>query len=93
MKRYNLKRWFLKLLDSLTGVKYDRRMPKIKTIPKVFDSIKEQYEDAVKDRQEDIRRLYFDEGWEQTEIAKRLNMDLSQVNRFIRKIEKEEKKG
>src|SRR5690349_6737939 len=93
MKIYKIANWLVGTLDKLTRIKYKRGMPKIKTEPKIFEYKRDEYEKAVKERQEDIRRLYFEERWPQQKIADTLGMDLTQVNRFVRKIEKEQGQG
>lgn len=78
------------LLDNLTPVKYNRIMSKKPIItPERFDAIKEVYDEAVQKRQEEIKRLYYDEGWGPQRIAKHLRIDISQVSRFIARLEKE----
>lgn len=92
MKSNKFAKSFSKILDRLTGVKYDNHMVNIKTDPEEFEEIKDQYEVAVRARQDDIKYLYFKAKWKQQKIADFFNMDLAQVNRLIRKIEKEQEK-
>jgi DNA-directed RNA polymerase specialized sigma subunit len=78
------------MLDRLTGVNYTKGMTKKPIItPERFKTIKEMYDDAVQQRQEEIKRLYFVEKWKPKQIADELGIDISQVSRFISNLEKE----
>ena len=80
------------MLDRLTPVKYTGDMTDKPIItPERFGAVKGLYDEVVQQRQEEIKRLYFVKKWKAKKIADTLKMDLTQVSRFISKIEKEGK--
>lgn len=89
MKNNKSENWFWKLLDNLTGVKYNGDMLKLKTDPEEFEKAKSQYEAAVRARQEDIEYLFFVRHWKLQKIADFFNIDIAQVSRLITKLKKE----
>jgi len=67
-------------------------MVRLKITPKKFAEAKEQFDQAVQDRKGAIADLYFEQHWTQQAIADLFHIDIAQVNRFVRKIEKEREK-
>lgn len=77
------------VLDRLTGVKYTNDMTDKPIItPERFGAVKGMYDEVVQQRQEEIKRLYFVKKLKPKQIADKLQMDLTQVSRFISRLEK-----
>lgn len=90
MKNNKRVSFFSKVFDSLTGSKDNAEMLDLNITPKKFVSIKEQYDAALRARQQDILYLHREKGWTQQKIADYYQIDISAVNRIIRKIETRE---
>ena len=90
MKTNRRAKSFRRFLDRLTGINYDKDMLDLKISPKKFDEIKEQYEAALRARQHDILFLYYKRKKTQQEIADIYHVDISAINRIIKKAEREE---
>ena len=59
-------------------------MPKKTITPQKYQEIKEAYQDAIKDRNNEIRRLYYEEKMSKSDIAKLYNnLDLGLVGKII----------
>lgn len=90
MKILKLANQIAKVLDRLTPVNYNKDMTDKPIITRErFKAVKEIYDEAVEQRQAEVKRLYL-KKWNPQRIADELGMDESQVSRFIAKIKKGE---
>jgi Sigma-70, region 4. len=82
---------YKKVLDKFTGVKYDEDMlQQLNIPPKQFEKTRKQYEAALRARQQDILYLKNEKGWTQQKIADFYGVDITAVNRIIKKAERKE---
>lgn len=82
-----------RVLDKFTGVKYNDDMLDLQITPKKFSTIKDQYDAALRARQQDILYLARVKGWKQQRIADYYNVDITAINRIIKKAEEREAGG
>lgn len=75
-------------LDTCQELNYYQGMEDLNITPKKFQAIKEQYEAAIRARQQDVIHLSKEKGWKQQKIADFYNIDITAVNRLLRKAEK-----
>jgi DNA-binding MarR family transcriptional regulator len=72
------------LLDKFDTCQYNKFMDKLKITKQVFKAVEKDYKDALANRRESIL-IQAQNGMTQQDIADYWGLDISRINRIIRK--------